>query len=55
MDIKIKSYGKYNGAEYDEIFITNDNNVTFVFSNLGARITKLRIRMTARFTIRPGI
>lgn len=41
MDIKIKSYGKYNGVEYDEIFITNDNNVIFAFSNLGARITKL--------------
>lgn len=41
MKFEVKSFGTYNEETYDEIFITNDNNVTFSFSDLGARINQV--------------
>lgn len=41
MRYRIKSFGEYKTEQYDEIYITNDNNLTFAFTNLGARVTKV--------------
>lgn len=45
MDVIIKSFGSYNGVEYDEIEISNGNQFKISFTDLGARINSWSIPM----------
>lgn len=40
MEVSVKSFGQYQGVDYDEIFITNQQGTQISFSNLGARINR---------------
>lgn len=40
MKVEVKSFGSYQGVEYNEIFITNSQGTQISFSDLGARINR---------------
>ncbi|MBF6625053.1 galactose mutarotase [Aerococcaceae bacterium zg-BR9] len=44
MKVEIKSFGSYQGIDYDEILITNQQGVQIGFSSLGARINRWGIQ-----------
>lgn len=45
MRVDIKSFGQYQGENYDEIFITSQDGIQISFSNLGARINRWGIQV----------
>lgn len=44
MKVEVRSFGEYQGKQYDEIVITNDNGTQISFSDLGARINRWGIQ-----------